>query len=38
MTQAAAEVAVLRAVLRSPLTPEQRAALLAELRREGVLR
>jgi len=38
VTDAAREVAVLRAVLRSPLTLEQRAALLAELRREGVLR
>lgn len=38
MTDAAREVAVLRAVLRSPLTPEQRAALIDQLRREGVLR
>ena len=38
MTQTAAEVAVLRAVLRSPLTTEQRLALIEQLRKEGVLR
>lgn len=38
MTQAAAEIAVLRAVLRTPLTTEQRLALIEQLRREGVLR
>jgi hypothetical protein len=38
VTDAAREVAVLRAVLRSPLTLEQRAALIDQLRREGVLR
>jgi len=37
VSQAARDVAVLRALLRSPLTAEQRLAVAEQLRKEGVL-